>query len=173
MIRIIQSSPVVANQDDEDETEHFDALRKTGFYGKAGAGCVVMAKSTGRMLLPLRSRAVEQPGTYGVWGGAINPGDNPKTAAMREFEEETGCKQHIEMTPIYVFRSPTGFVYHNFLAVVPDEFKPKLNWETDKAIWCALNKLPHPLHFGLKAVLDDPESMAKIRKVADHASNPS
>ena len=169
MIRVLQSFPVVANQDDEDETEHFDALRKTGFYGKAGAGCVLMAKSTGRMCLPLRSRMVEQPGTYGVWGGAINPGDNPKTAALRELEEETGCKQRVELTPMYVFRSPTGFVYHNFLAVVEDEFQPHLNWETDKAVWCALNNLPHPLHFGLKAVLADPASMSKIRKVADHA----
>ena len=53
----------------ENDDEHAETLAKTGFWGKQGAGSLVVAKDTGRILLAHRSRAVEQPNTWGVWGG--------------------------------------------------------------------------------------------------------
>ena len=53
----------------DNETEHRRALNQTGFWGRQGAGCVFLAQDTGRLCLAHRSSAVEQPGTWGTWGG--------------------------------------------------------------------------------------------------------
>jgi len=149
------------------DERHGDALEKTGFWGNQGAGCIFMAKTTGRLLLPLRSDMVLQPGTWGVWGGAIDSGENPAEAVTREAAEEVGYRGIIEkLIPLYVYKdSKSGFRYHNFLAVVDDEFDPRLNWETDKYKWVEYGQWPAPLHFGLKALIQ--HSGTDIKKIID------
>lgn len=47
----------------------------------------------GRALLQLRDRDLPPgrwPGTWGLPGGRLDPGESPDEAAFREFEEETG-----------------------------------------------------------------------------------
>jgi len=146
---------------------HGGALSRTGFWGKQGAGCIFMAKTTGRLLLPLRSMMVLQPGTWGVWGGAIDSGENPAKAVKREATEEVGYRGIIEkLIPLYVYEDKqSGFKYHNFLAIVDDEFDPRLNWETDKYKWVEYGQWPHPLHFGLKALIQ--HSGNEIKRIID------
>lgn len=134
---------------------HGIALQQTGFWGRQGSGAIIMAKTTGRLLIPFRSLSVEQPHTWGVWGGAVDSGENPKDAVKREMEEEVGYRHHdIILIPMYVFHDKkSGFKYHNFLAVVNDEFTPELNWETDNFKWVEFGDWPSPLHFGLKALI--------------------
>lgn len=148
----------------ENDAEHAAALHSTGFWGKQGAGCIILAKSTGRILLPHRSIHVQEPNTWGVWGGAIDSDEDPRSAARREAEEEAGYSGSIQMIPLSVF-SKGDFRYHNFLAIVEDEFQPRLNWETQGFVWTTLDDLPSPLHFGLKYVLS--QDSAKIRKIID------
>lgn len=149
----------------ENEAEHADALERTGFWGAQGAGCIVIASDTGRILLAHRSEDVEQPGTFGGWGGAIDADENPMEATIRELQEEAGYHGPIQMIPAYVFRSDT-FRYYNFIAVVPSEFTPRLNWESQGYEWCEWGDLPQPLHFGLKALFNDPASVATIEQYA-------
>jgi 8-oxo-dGTP pyrophosphatase MutT (NUDIX family) len=138
-------------------------LDRTGFFGAQGAGCIPMSKVTGRILLGLRSGAVEQPGTWGGFGGAHHGDERPVDAATRELHEETGFDGQAAMVPLLVFQSGS-FVYHNFLALVDAEFIPDLGWEADAHKWCTLDDLPHPLHFGFEAVLNDPASYKTIVK---------
>jgi 8-oxo-dGTP pyrophosphatase MutT (NUDIX family) len=139
---------------ESDDAEHYKALRQTGFWGRQGAGAIIMAKDTGRILLPFRSATVEQPHTFGVWGGAIDNNEKPIDAVKRETKEEIGYNGNIQFYPLYVFQSTnTGFKYHNFLGIVDHEFKPNLNWETDNFIWVKYGDWPNPLHFGLKALI--------------------
>jgi len=147
----------------DDDAEHQDALDKTGFWGAQGAGSLIMARNTQRFLIAHRSRAVEQPGTWGTWGGAIDKGEDPETAARREVIEEAGHAGHLVMLPLYVFVKGT-FRYSNFLAIVDDEFKPELNWETQGFRWCQWGQWPKPLHFGLAAVFNDSASVATMKK---------
>jgi 8-oxo-dGTP pyrophosphatase MutT (NUDIX family) len=147
-----------------DDELHGKELEKTGFYGKAGAGCLILAKSTGRLCMPHRSRMVEQPGTWGTWGGAIDSGEDPKEAAIREVREEAEYDGPLKMIPLLVFKHPSGFRYFNFLAVVEEEFEPVLDWETQGFKWCELNDLPEPLHFGVISVLNDGPSMEILKK---------
>jgi 8-oxo-dGTP pyrophosphatase MutT (NUDIX family) len=150
----------------ENDDEHAVALRNTGFWGQQGAGSIVLSKSTGRILLPHRSASVQEPNTWGVWGGAIDSSEDPKEAARRELEEEAGYDGPITMVPLSVFQKG-DFKYHNFLAVVDDEFSPSLNWETQSYVWTTLDDLPSPLHFGLKWVLSqDRSKIENFSKVA-------
>lgn len=148
----------------ESDQEHRDALQKTGFWGKQGAGCIFLARDSKRILLPLRSQNVEEPGTFGVWGGAIDSEEDPKTAVEREVKEESGYNGTMKLVPLVVFKKDS-FRYHNFLAIVDTEFVPDLNWETESYIWVNFGEWPHPLHFGLKYLIK--HSGERIKKIID------
>ena len=149
---------------ENDDHLHSRALADTGYWGSQGAGSIFLSRQTQRFLIAHRSNAVEQPGTWGTWGGAIDSGENPEQAARREAIEEAGHDGHLTMVPLFVFRDKK-FQYSNFLAVVDEEFTPALNWETQGYEWCSYGHWPQPMHFGLKAVLSDPASMRTIQKV--------
>jgi len=153
--------------ENDPEQAHWDSLKNTGYYGAQGAGCLFYARSTGRLLLALRSRYVEQSGTWGTIGGAIDPHESPEVAARREAEEEAGATGKIDLVPIYVFRDKK-FRYSNFLAIVDEEFEAhdtqRLGFrETDRFQWFEFGHWPSPLHFGVKAILVDPTSITFIQ----------
>lgn len=155
----------------ENDQEHKDALLKTGFWGRAGAGCIFIAKDTGRILLNHRSRHVEQPGTWGVWGGAIDGRESPVEAVKREAYEEAGVNpSDSQIIPIYVFHDKkSGFKYYNFIVLVSSEFDPDIpaesRWETQGWDWFDFGDWPSPLHFGVIAILNDQNSVKKIKEL--------
>lgn len=170
MINPTRDRAMTADQEDRAaEAEHYDALDRTGFYGSQGAGCVIVAQDTGRMLLMHRSAQVQEPGTWGNCGGAVDHGVSPRDHALQETYEETGYQGAVSaVIPLYIFEKGS-FRYSNFLAVVPHEFNPSLNWESQGSRWCTIGDWPQPLHFGMKALFDDAASMEKIRRVAGEA----
>ena len=138
----------------ESDTEHYDTLLKTGYWGRQAAGCIFLAQETGKFCLAHRSQAVLEPGTWGTWGGAIDSDEDPAEAVRREVAEEAGYTGAMQLIPLLVFQAPGGtFRYHNFLAVVPAEFSPELNWETQDYQWVAWGEWPEPLHPGMRALL--------------------
>src|SRR5574343_926877 len=137
---------------DPEEEEHYVTLRKTGFFGAQAAGCIFKAEKTGRILLMFRSNSVLEPHTWGNCGGAHKKDESPEKAAEREGREETGYEGKITMIPSLVFKKP-GFIYRNFIALVDDEFVPDLGWESEDYMWCDINDLPSPLHFGMEFLL--------------------
>ena len=149
----------------ESDEEHFAALSRTGFFGKRGAGCIIFAEDTKRFLLAHRSEAVEQSGTWGTFGGAIDAKENPQEAAKREVHEEAGYAGPLRLVPLFVFK-PNTFRYFNFLAIVQTEFTPRLNWESQGFEWCEFGKWPSPLHFGVKSVLSDPVSVRTMTELS-------
>ena len=134
---------------DRNEMAHNEAMEKTGFWGKQGSGCLVLASDTGNLLVAHRSDVVLQPNTWGTWGGAVDLGEDPETSMLRELKEEAGYSGEItSIIPMYKFKSGS-FVYHNYIVVVPSEFVPKLDRETQDYIWCGLDAIPRPKHSGL------------------------
>jgi 8-oxo-dGTP pyrophosphatase MutT (NUDIX family) len=107
---------------------------------------------------------VQEPNTWGVWGGAIDSEEDPEEAAKRELEEEAGYQGDIEMIPLSVF-SKNSFRYYNFLAIIDEEFEPQLNWETQGYKWTSLDNLPSPLHFGLQWLISQDKD--KIQTIID------
>lgn len=154
---------------DHPDSEHEKELEKTGFWGKAGAGCIILAKDTNRLLLPLRSSSVEQPNTWGTWGGAIDGGKSPEAAVKQEVKEEAGYDGNVQLIHLNTFEHESGFKYFNFLALIEEEFTPKLNWETEDFKWLEYGEWPSPLHFGLQFILDDPKAVSIIKRYASVA----
>lgn len=143
---------VIREESDADRERHNAARAKTGFWGEEAAGVIFYAEDTGRVMLGKRSQKVMEPGTWGTWGGAMNQGETPEKAARREAGEEAGVSVR-KMIPIWTFKHPSGFQYHNFMAVVPSEFEPKLDAETDDAEWVTPGQWPSPLHPGVKELV--------------------
>lgn len=154
---------------EEEDALHEKALSETGFWGYRGAGCIVLCRSSMRVLLPLRSCAVLEPGTWGVWGGAVDEGLTPEEAVLRELHEESGFKGEAELRFLVDFVDvASGFRYSNYIAIIEEEFVPTLNWETERADWFELDAFPEPLHFGLKYVLEQvPELGLTTEKYVD------
>lgn len=155
--------------------EVFANDKGTRFWGNAGAGVLIIADS-GRILMPLRSKYVNEPFTWGVWGGRLDPtGPNqtetPLEAVHRELEEEAEYDGQVEYIPSYVYTSSdNSFKYYNYIGLITDEFKPKLNWETTRGVWMTLDKVLalKNKHFGLQALLDN--AMPQIRELVKQQS---
>jgi 8-oxo-dGTP pyrophosphatase MutT (NUDIX family) len=138
------------------EFDHFNMSSLTGFWGRSAAGSILVSKSTGRFCLAHRSSEVNEPNTWGLWGGAMNGQELPEVAARRELVEEAGFKGDLTLIPLSLFQHPSGFRYYNFIALVDKEFAPKIDWETQGFRWFSPHNplsWPQPLHPGLGALL--------------------
>jgi 8-oxo-dGTP pyrophosphatase MutT (NUDIX family) len=145
------------------DAAHADALARTGFWGAQAAGCIFLAKTTARIGIAHRSMSVEQPGTWGTVGGAIDPAEDPRNATIREALEEIGYRFRIGdyLLDLDLFQSGT-FRYTTFLYVVQDEFQARLNWEAQGFDWFVFGQWPQPLHFGIAATLAKPQCVGII-----------
>lgn len=132
---------------------HLSSGSDSRFYGNSGAGVLVYCTSTNRFLLGLRSKLVNEPNTWGTFGGKIEGDADPKMAALRELKEETGYNGNVDLTLFDVFSSG-NFKFYNFLGKVEKEFSPTLDWENENAEWFSLKDFPINLHFGTKRLLD-------------------
>jgi 8-oxo-dGTP pyrophosphatase MutT (NUDIX family) len=122
-------------------------------WGDEGAGAVIVARDTGRLLVPRRSQEVMEPGTWGTWGGKLDEGEDVGTALIREIREESGYGGSFDLEFVYTYTEP-DFQYHNFIAYVDEEFQPSLNWETMDYVWVdSVDDIPGPRHFGLDSVI--------------------
>jgi 8-oxo-dGTP pyrophosphatase MutT (NUDIX family) len=152
----------------EKETEYTLYTNKKGgkFWGDMGAGVLIICSATGRILVAMRGDQVNEPNTWGVFGGKMDPEDKtPEDAAKRELTEESGYRGKFEIVPAYVYVAPGKvFTYYNFLGIVEKEFEPEYDWETNYAEWMTLDELisAKPKHFGLKKLLE--KSMDLIKK---------
>ena len=157
----------------------------TTYYGKGGAGLLLVCREDGTVLMLKRSRHVEQPMTWGIPGGALSKGEGWHSredigdsgfsaedfseAAFREADEELFSsggtsldKSKMTLIGETEFRDG-GFTYRTFVYDIPLEEKKRitgnlsLNWENDKAKWYSLSDLPSNLHFGIKFTRDNLE----------------
>lgn len=105
------------------------------------------------------------PLTWGLPGGRVDPGERPSDAARRETMEETGIdlsKLPIRLIYINDAHAPR-FRFYTYACVVDGEIEPVLNWESDGHLWCGIDDLPQPLHWGVSQLMNHGRS-AKILK---------
>lgn len=111
---------------------------------RAAAGVLLIAESTGRVLLCLR----RADGTWATPGGHLEPGERPLQGALRELGEETGYRG-----PVQLERGLRLGSYHLFIGRIPREFRPVLDHEHYRAVWARPQAPPEPLHPGLAPLL--------------------
>lgn len=135
------------------DSQHEKALEETGFWGRRAAGCIFYCENTKRFLFSHRSRYVQEPNTWGTWGGACDADETPKEGVVREIREECKYNGPLRLKKIHVFKHSSGFEYHTFLAIVSKEFEPELDWENQGYAWVEKGEWPKPLHPGVKNIL--------------------
>lgn len=146
------------------------------YWGKKASGLLFLCREDGTILLLRRSMQVEDPGTWGIPGGAIGEGfayighgekdpDN-KTflqSAIKETAEELGTVPRTgTLLTTSKFRDG-DFTYQTFIYDIPLKEKERisknivLNWENDHWLWFKFDKLPSNMHpgviFALKTLL--------------------
>lgn len=97
------------------------------------AGLAIKALDTGRVLLIQRALDDDDPaaGTWEFPGGSIEDGEDPQTAAFREFAEETGITPPDTVQVTDGWRSANG-VYQGFIATIPTEGDLGINPNPDE-----------------------------------------
>lgn len=127
------------------------------YWGKIAAGVLPICITTKKILVNLRSEAVMEGLTYGVWGGKLDDDETDTlVAAKREFIEETEYNGDVELIAAYVYKNPTeSFEYHNYIGLIDKEFIPKLDWESAGYKWLTYEELIDldDKHFGLIELL--------------------
>jgi 8-oxo-dGTP diphosphatase len=121
------------------------------FWGpEGGAGMLFHHPETNTYLLGHRSPEVHHGNTWGIPGGALEPGESPYQGALREAEEEFGQVPQHKVVNEHVAKPDPDWKYHTFTADVPQQFDPEYagDWETQGHGWFTpeeINKLPlHP-----------------------------
>lgn len=119
-------------------------------------GAIFLSKSTGRMMLNLRSDSVTYSNYWGFVGGKVEKNEAPMQALYREIHEELGNSVPVieDIIPFDVFSTKNEkFKYYSFIIVVQDEFIPVLNSESSGYSWVKIGNWPKPLHPGAKSTL--------------------
>lgn len=128
---------------------------------RPGAG-VVLFDGAGHVLLMRR----QGEGTWGLPGGAIEPGETWAAAALRECREETGWRARIDgLLGIYsdpstqVYRYPDGEIAHFisviFLATAIEQAGLPDGDEASELRWATAEALPAPLFVADIPILRD------------------
>lgn len=119
-----------------------------GRYGAAG----ILLRHRDLYLVTHRSRLVHEGGVWGIPGGAIDHGESPQAAAVRELGEELGSTPLLRDPRLLRYEDHGGWSYSTFTADVERAFAPRLGWETSDARWLTIPDIGAlPLHPGFRA----------------------
>lgn len=143
-----------------------DGHVRWGVFGAAGVLFALRERGEPTLvMLQMRSAMAHEGGTWSCAGGAIDEGETPYEAALREASEEVGAiPAHHRLLGEYVFAPATDWTYTTIVLEVDRHFGASVNFETDAVVWVPLELVGHrPLHPGfaaawphLRAILDEP-----------------
>ena len=120
------------------------------------AGVVFVLRPDGEptlVMLQRRSAWAHEGGTWSCAGGAIDEGETPFEAALREASEEVGqIPQHSAVIGEYVFAPATDWSYTTIVLEVDELFGGSVNFETDEVEWVPVHLVDTlTLHAGFAA----------------------
>ena len=131
-----------------------DGHVRWGVFGAAGV--VFVLRRPGRhplVMLQKRSAFAHEGGTWSCAGGAIDEGESPLHAALREATEEVGeIPDDHRVLGEYVFTPAADWQYTTLVIEVDERFGASINFETDDVEWVPTHLVEaRPLHAGFSA----------------------
>ena len=131
-----------------------DGHVRWGVFGAAGVLFVWRPEGEPpHVMLQKRSQWAHEGGTWSVAGGAIDEGESPLDAALREASEEVGeLPDELRLLGQHVFAPADDWQYTTAVVEVDDHFGMSINFETDAVVWVPCDLVDHrPLHRGFAA----------------------
>lgn len=123
-------------------------------FGAAGVVFVVRGEGEPALImLQRRSMWAHEGGTWSCAGGAIDEGESPYEAALREASEEVGdIPLHHAVLGEYVFAPASDWSYTTVVLEVDELFGGSVNFETDEVAWVPVHLVDTlTLHAGFAA----------------------
>lgn len=120
-----------------------DGEWRWGLFGAAG----VLFRHTDddgtrEYLLQKRGAAVDEGGTWGIPGGALEEHEDPVAGAFREVNEEMGRVPDAEVVGTHTYSPADDWSYTTIVAEVPKVFRPDTsNWEVDQHRWFTVDEM--------------------------------
>lgn len=139
-------------------------------FGAAGVVFVLRSRSEPTLvMLQKRSAMAHEGGTWSCAGGAIDEGESPFEAALREASEEVGAiPPHHRVLGEYVFAPATDWTYTTVVLEVDHHFGASVNFETDAVVWVPVEMVDHrPLHAGFAAAWPHLRAIVEAVDVSD------
>jgi 8-oxo-dGTP pyrophosphatase MutT (NUDIX family) len=131
-----------------------DGHVRWGVFGAAGV-VFVLRRDEGvpLVMLQMRSAFAHEGGTWSCAGGAMDEGETPHVAALREATEEVGrIPEPNRLIGEYVFAPATDWQYTTVVVEVDEPFGASMNFETDDVDWVPVDEVDQrPLHGGFAA----------------------
>ncbi len=131
-----------------------DGHVRWGVFGAAGVLFVIRADGRPtEVMLQKRSAFAHEGGTWSVAGGAMDEGETPYDAALREAAEEVGeVPEGHRLLGEYVFDPAIDWKYTTVVIQVVGPFGSSINFETDAVAWVSVDDVTAlPLHAGFAA----------------------
>ncbi|MCE9620907.1 MAG: NUDIX hydrolase [Actinomycetia bacterium] len=143
-----------------------DGHMRWGVFGAAGV--VFVLRPEGELpvvMLQRRSMWAHEGGTWSCAGGAIDEGETPYEAALREAAEEVGeIPPNRTVLGEYVFAPANDWSYTTVVIEVDEMFGGSVNFETDEVAWVPVHLVDTlSLHAGFAA------AWPHLRAIVGHA----
>jgi len=129
------------------------------------AGTIVLAEDTGRVLVRQCVVAGGERLEWSTWSGDVPAGQSPLQVAIDTIAACCAYDGDLALSRLTPYGGGHGFVQHNFVAVVPREFEPRIGSDCLGYQWCDVDRLPQPLSPVLAHLRDT--SGADLRAMAD------
>lgn len=130
-----------------------DGAVRWGVFGAAGVVFVAVVDGVPLALVQQRSRWSHEGGTWSCPGGAIDEGEEPLEAALREAWEELGpLPTEFEVVGAYEFTPADDWRYSTFVVRVSAPFATDPNFESEAIEWLPVEAIDAlPMHRGFAA----------------------
>jgi 8-oxo-dGTP diphosphatase len=138
-----------------------DGAVRWGVFGAAGVVFAAVVDGVPRALVQQRSQWSHEGGTWSCPGGAIDEGEDPLEAALREAWEELGPlpREHA-LVGRYEFAPADDWRYTTFVVHVVSPFATDPNFESEAIEWLPVDAIDAlPMHRGFAAAWPHVRSM--------------